>query len=142
MKDSLKLKGYIYQIDDEIVVSPKFKKREFIIKIEKKVKEWEFIEHIKFQLSQHKCEMMDLYRVDEYVEVEFYIKGKKYTKKESGQTMFFVTLETYNVNPLAKVKRKTNNIKEFDNGQEELPMGSPIETSELEPEDPIDDLPF
>ena len=114
MKDSIKLKGTIYQIDDEEIISPKYKKRIFILKMEKKVKEWDFTDYVKFQLSQYKCDIIEPYKVGEYVEVEFYVRGRKYQKEETTEVMYFNTLDVYNINPLAEKKKKIKNIEEFD----------------------------
>jgi hypothetical protein len=146
MKDSFRLKGYIYQIDETQQVTPKFQKRDFVIMMEKKVKskgkDYEFTEYIKFQLIQDKCSHLDVYAINEYVEVEFFVKGRKYEKKDTEETFYFNSLDVYNITPLNVPKKKVKNIEEFD--QQELPIednGLALAPN-LTPEQPTDDLPF
>lgn len=145
MKDSFRLKGYIHQIDETQQVTEKFKKREFVIRIDRKVKskgkEYEFTEYVKFQLIQDKCSYLDVYVINEHVEVEFFVKGRKYQKKDSEEVFYFNSLDVFNITPLTVPKKKVKNIEEFDQQELQLEDNGLALAPNLTPEQP-NDLPF
>lgn len=68
---SYEAKGTIHIIKDTVQVNEKFKKREFILKIEDNG----FTNYVPFQTVQAKTDLLDRYQVGEEVTVNFNLKG-------------------------------------------------------------------
>lgn len=84
--------GPLYEIFDEQQVSEKFRKREFVIEIP-----GQYPEHVKFQLVQDKCALLDGFHIGDEVTVTFNLRGRGFNK--NGQMMYFTNLEAWRVEP-------------------------------------------
>ena len=80
----LKVKGESQQVSD------KFRKREFIITDNSS----QYPQHISFQLTQDKCELLDKYSVGQTVNVHFNLRGREWTSPKS-EVKYFNTLEAW-----------------------------------------------
>ena len=87
---SFQQKGILHEIFDEQQVSEKFRKREFVLEIA-----GQYPEHVKFQLTQDKCALVDGYRFGDEVNVHFTLRGRGFNK--NGQMMYFTNLEAWKV---------------------------------------------
>jgi hypothetical protein len=85
--------GKLHEIFDEQQVSEKFKKREFVLEIP----DGAYTNHIKFQLTQDKCSLIDQFKVGDEVKVAFNLSGKPFTK--NGTTMYFTNLGAWRIEP-------------------------------------------
>lgn len=115
---SYELTGRLYEKNNTVVVSDKFRKRELVIEKTETTNSGEFTELIKFQLSQDRCDLLDKYDVGNEVSVNFNIKGRKWEK--DGKVSYFTTLEVWKIESAGQTQ----------------PQNKP------EPELPDDDLPF
>src|SRR3712207_5166162 len=88
---SFDVQGRLHEIFDEVQVSDKFRKREFVLEIP----DGSFTQHIKFQLIQDKCSVIDQYKIGDEVKVAFNLSGKPFTK--NGTTMYFTNLSAWRI---------------------------------------------
>ena len=127
---SFDVQGRLHEIFDEVQVSDKFRKREFVLEIP----DGSYTQHIKFQLTQDKCSVIDQYKIGDEVKVAFNLSGKPFTK--NGTTMYFTNLQAWRVESAgaAGAGAGTNNAGANRNTQ---PAASPFLTEEID-----NDLPF
>ena len=59
-------------------VSDRFKKREFVLTTDAETK---YPQHVSFQLTQDKCNILDNFREGDNLRVQFNISGKEYNGK-------------------------------------------------------------
>ena len=118
-----KITGIIELIYSEVIVSEKFKKRDFVLKDNS-----QYPQLIIFQLTRDNCSLMNKFSVGEEIEVSFNLRGKEWISP-SGEKKYFNTFEAWRV---AKIGTPVSNEKDDFNSNS---------VSFLEP-DPDDILPF
>jgi len=91
--------GKIYLIKETQQVSESFSKREFIVCEKAEKVEWKD-QYLKFEVIQDKCDVLDQYQVGDEVNVQFNIKGNKYTRKDGTGEDSFVGLQAWRINPV------------------------------------------
>lgn len=79
--------GKLYEKFETQQVSDNFKKREFVLEIE----DGKFTNHIKFQLTQQRCDLLDHFEKGRYVKLGFVLQGRPFTNKE-GKVIYFTNL--------------------------------------------------
>ncbi|MDQ3048120.1 MAG: DUF3127 domain-containing protein [Bacteroidota bacterium] len=82
----LKVKGEAQQ------VSEKFKKREFVLSDNSS----QYPQHISFQLTQDKCNLIDQYKVGDEIKVHFNLRGREWTSPKN-EVKYFNTLEAWRI---------------------------------------------
>ena len=92
---SYEIEGKLILIEDTVIVSDKFKKREFVIEKSEDNNGKVWVDTIKFQAVQAKCELLDALQVGDNVNVVFNIKGNKWEKE--GKTSYFNNLDAWKV---------------------------------------------
>ena len=60
----------------------------------------EFIEQIKFQVTQDRCDILDGYNLNDEVKVSFNIRGRKWEKE--GKVSYFTNLDAWKVEKMAQ----------------------------------------
>ena len=91
---SFEIEGKLIEKFDEVVVSDKFKKREFVIETSTSGSDGSiYTEEIKFQLVQNNCDKLNHSNVGDKVEVKFNIKGRRWEK--DGKTSWFTNLDAW-----------------------------------------------
>lgn len=85
----LKVKGQDQQ------VSEKFRKRDFVITDNSS----QYAQHISFQLSQDRCDMLDPYQVGQEINVFFNLRGREWKSPKDGETKYFNSLEAWKIQP-------------------------------------------
>ncbi len=118
-----KITGIIELIYSEVIVSEKYKKRDFVLKDNS-----QYTQLITFQLTRDNFSLINKFSVVEEIEVSFNLRGKEWISP-SGEKKYFNTFETWRVE---KIGNQVSNEKE------DLISKS---TSFLEP-DPDDIFPF
>lgn len=107
---SFELKGKIDHIGEVNQITEKFKKLDFVISVDNQVQDKIYTEHIKFQLVQDKCSLLDGIGIGQEVNVMFNIKGSKSDK--NGVVIYFNNLDAWKI---AKVGNDTGTkFKDFD----------------------------
>lgn len=119
--------GTLLEKYDAVQVTDRFRKREFVLERRESVGANEFIETIKFQLTQDKCEAIENIAVGQQIKVVFNIRGRRWEK--NGQVSYFNNLEAWRVEPLQQQAAPSN-------------IAPPPAMDEIPPEGPSDDLPF
>lgn len=86
VKGKLKVKG------DEVQVSDKFRKREFVVTIDASSA---YPQHVQFQLVQDKCSLIDGFQIEEEISVSFNLRGREWTK--DNQVKYFNSLDAWKI---------------------------------------------
>ena len=83
----------IYPIE---AVSDKFKKRDFVLTMDHAGK---YPQHVSFQLTQDKCNLLDNYKLGTEIQVHFNLRGREWNGPQGVK--YFNTLEAWRVINLA-----------------------------------------
>jgi hypothetical protein len=124
-----------YEITGKIIevlpvnqVSDKFKKREFVIEKKDTGGSAVFIDYIKFQLVQDKCDLINESFLNEEVKIWFNLKGNKWER--DGKINYFTNLDAWKIEKVSEPGRNQS-----------IQPQSPLE--DMPPEiDELSDLPF
>ena len=120
--------GKIIDISPVNKVSDKFKKREFVIEKKETGGSSVFVDYIKFQLVQDKCDLINESFMNEDVKIWFNLKGNKWEKE--GKVNYFTNLDAW------KIEKTSSSVKD-----QNIPPHASFE--EIPPDsDEVTDLPF
>lgn len=89
----MNIKGKIIEINETQLVSNTFEKREFVVEYAENP---QYPEYIKLEAIQDKCALLDKFKVNQEVSVEFNLKGRKWTDAQ-GQTKYFNSLQAWKI---------------------------------------------
>lgn len=109
-------------------VSDKFRKREFVIEKKDTGGSAVFIDYIKFQLVQDKCDIINESFLNEEVKIWFNLKGNKWER--DGKINYFTNLDAWKIEKISETGKSQTNTQVIT--PEELPPDS----------DEMSDLPF
>jgi hypothetical protein len=84
--------GKLHEKFAEQQISDRFKKREFVLEIE----DGAYPQHIKFQLTQDRCDLIEPYQIGQDVKVSFNLKGKPYQNR-NGETVYYTNIEAWRI---------------------------------------------
>jgi hypothetical protein len=73
-------------------VSEKFKKRDFVLTDNSS----QYPQHISFQLTQDKCNLIDQYNIGDEIKVHFNLRGREWTSPQN-EIKYFNTLEAWRI---------------------------------------------
>lgn len=124
---SFEIEGKLIEKFDAQQVTDRFRKREFVLETRENVGTNEFVETIKFQLTQDRCDLIDNMNVGDDLKVSFNIRGRRWEK--NGQVSYFNNLEAWRVEAAVQPQQ----------GEDPPPPGMDDMPAE---EEPTDDLPF
>ena len=125
---AFEVSGKIIDISPVNQVSDKFKKREFVIEKKETGGSAVFIDYIKFQLIQDKCDLINESFLNEDVKIWFNLKGNKWER--DGKINYFTNLDAWKIE------------KNFSQGGNQE-ASSHITLEDIPPEnDELSDLPF
>ncbi len=109
-------------------VSDKFRKREFIIEKKESGGSAVFVDYIKFQLVQDKCDLINESFLNEDVKIWFNLKGNRWER--DGKVNYFTNLDAWKIEKMTSQGRDQN-----------VPSNQALE--DLPPEnEELSDLPF
>jgi hypothetical protein len=124
---SFEITGKIIDIMPVNQVSDKFRKREFVIEKKETGGSAVFVDYIKFQLVQDKCDLINESYLNEEVRIWFNLKGNKWER--DGRINYFTNLDAWKIE------------KADDSGTDQHIPQSTLE--DIPPEiDDLSDLPF
>lgn len=139
---SFEASGRLAEIFETQKVSDRFQKREFILEIKStSANGFEFVDLIKFQLTQDKCAQLDQFSVDDPVKVSFNLRGRKWER--DGQVSYFTNLEAWRIE-----KTQDDSGETLSDSQPDLSAPSddnvpfPTQPPPTEEDSGNDDLPF
>jgi hypothetical protein len=120
--------GKVIDISPVNQVSDKFKKREFVIEKKETGGAAVFIDYIKFQLIQDKCDLINESYMNEEVKIWFNLKGNKWER--DGKINYFTNLDAWKIEKAGAQGRDQN-------------VTSNTKLEDIPPEnDELSDLPF
>jgi hypothetical protein len=124
---SFELAGKLIEKFDVVQVSDSFRKREFVIEKTENQGGMEFTDHIKFQLTQDRCNILDHLKLQDEVRVSFNIRGRRWVK--DNNVSYFTNLEAWKIEKIAE-------------SPEEPPPPPATADEDAPPLTEFDDLPF
>ena len=125
---SFELAGKLIEKFDVNQVSDSFRKREFVIEKTENQGGMEFTDHIKFQLTQDRCSLLDNLNLQDEIRVSFNIRGRRWVKDDN--VSYFTNLEAWRIEKIAE-------------SPEEPPPPPEVPADEdAPPSTEFDDLPF
>ena len=125
---TFEINGKIIDILPVNQVSDKFRKREFVIERKETGGPAVFVDYIKFQLVQDKCDLINESFLNEDVRISFNIKGNRWERE--GKVNYFTNLDAW----------KIEKISSQESDQEVISRTS---LEDIPPEiDEMSDLPF
>lgn len=125
---AFEITGKVIEIAPVNQVSDKFKKREFVIEKKETGGAAVFIDYIKFQLVQDKCDLINESFLNEEIKVWFNLKGNKWER--DGKVNYFTNLDAW------KIEKISSQVRE--QGVQSRPA-----LEDIPPEnDELSDLPF
>lgn len=89
----MNITGKIIEIFDTQKINETFKKREFVIEFAENP---QYPEFIKFETIQNNCDQLDQLNVGQQVNVQFNLKGRKWTDPQ-GSTKYFNSLQAWKI---------------------------------------------
>jgi hypothetical protein len=125
---AFEITGRIIDILPVNQVSDKFRKREFVIERKDTGGPAVFIDYIKFQLVQDKCDLINESFLNEEVKVSFNIKGNRWERE--GKVNYFTNLDAW------KIEKASSQNKDQDIISRKTLEDIPPENDEMS------DLPF
>ncbi len=125
---AFEITGKIIDIAPVNYVSDKFKKREFVIEKKETGGAAVFIDYIKFQLVQDKCDLINESFLNEEVKIWFNLKGNRWER--DGKVSYFTNLDAWKIEKVS------------DQGVDQSPPPR-VALEDIPPEiDDLSDLPF
>jgi hypothetical protein len=88
------LSGTIHKINPTEVVSDKFSKRTFILETAENP---QYPQFITLEFTTKKVGLLDKFREGQSVDVEYNLRGRKYTDKKTGEEKAFNTIEAWKI---------------------------------------------
>ncbi len=125
---SFETTGRIIDISPVNQVSDKFRKREFVIEKKEAGGVAVFVDFIKFQLTQEKCELINESFMNEDVKIWFNLRGNKWER--DGKVNYFTNLDVWKIEKISSQEQDQN-------------LSSDITLEDIPPEnEELNDLPF
>lgn len=123
---AFEITGKVIEVAPVNQVSDKFKKREFVIERKEAGGSAVFVDFIKFQLVQDRCDLINDTFMNEEVKVMFNIRGNKWER--DGKVNYFTNLDAWKIDRVQSQKSDPNPVQPVND--------MPADVSD------IDDLPF
>jgi hypothetical protein len=126
---AFEITGKVIDISPVNQVSDKFKKREFVIEKKEAGGSAVFIDYVKFQLIQDKCDLINESYLNEEVKIWFNLKGNKWER--DGKINYFTNLDAWKIEKTSSGSSRDQNTS------------SHVTLEDIPPEnDELSDLPF
>ena len=123
---AFELTGKVIDISPVNQVSDKFKKREFVVEKKETGGSAVFVDYIKFQLIQDKCDLINESYLNEEVKIFFNLKGNKWEK--DGKINYFTNLDAWKIERASSGNQNASSHKTMEEAPPEI--------------DDLSDLPF
>src|SRR5688572_4306552 len=89
---ALEITGKLHLKSDTQQITDKFKKRDFVMELNDNG----YVQYIKFQLNQDKCNILDNFNTNDQIKVSFNLTGRQYTKK-TGEIDFITNIVAWKI---------------------------------------------
>jgi hypothetical protein len=90
--------------NEEVKVSEKFRKREFVITDNSS----QYPQFIQFQLTQDRCSLLDSYKLGDEIKVYFNLRGREW-KNPQGEVKYFNSLEAWRLEGVSSQNNSSSN---------------------------------
>jgi hypothetical protein len=125
---AFEITGKVVDVFPVVQVSDKFRKREFVIEKKETGGAAVFVDYIKFQLVQDKCDLINESFLQEEVKIWFNLKGNRWERE--GKVNYFTNLDAWKIEKSSQTGREQN-------------TGHTPTLEDIPPEnDELSDLPF
>ena len=128
----MEIEGKVIEKFDTQEITETFKKRDFVVEYSENP---QFVELLKFELTQANCKKLDGINIGDRVEVHFNLKGRKWVNPE-GESKYFNSLLAWRIE-----KKGEENV-----GMSDLPGNPPKPPTDNDDSQDVsdseDDLPF
>lgn len=128
--------GKVIDIAPVNQVSEKFRKREFVIEKKENAGTGTFVDYVKFQLVQDRCDLINESYMNEDVKVSFNIRGNRWER--DGKVNYFTNLEAWRIERVAGSQPQTAPAQ---GAVQNNPPKTSFDNTSTEVND-LDDLPF
>lgn len=91
--ETMELKGKLYDIFEIKQIKDNFRKRDFVLEYTENT---DFMQYVKFELIQDKCDILDNFQIGDNIIVYFNIRGRQWTNPQ-GEKIYFTTLNTWKI---------------------------------------------
>ena len=125
---AFEITGKVIEVQPVNQVSDKFRKREFVIEKKETGGTAVFVDYIKFQLVQDKCDLINESYLGEDIKIWFNLKGNKWER--DGKVNYFTNLDAW------QIEKTSGQMRE-----QSAPPSNALEDMPPEPDD-LSDLPF
>ena len=93
---AFEIRGKVIEVNPVQQVSAKFRKREFVVEVSEEGSGGrEFVEFIKFQCVQDRCELIDETFINSQVKISFNLKGNRWER--DGKVNYFTNLDAWRI---------------------------------------------
>jgi hypothetical protein len=103
---AFEITGKVIDIAPVNQVSDKFRKREFVIEKKETGGSAVFVDYIKFQLIQDKCDLINESFLNEEIKIWFNLKGNKWER--DGKINYFTNLDAWKIEKLSGQGKEQN----------------------------------
>jgi hypothetical protein len=103
---AFEITGKVIEIYPIAQVSDKFRKREFVIEKKEAGSTAVFVDYIKFQLVQDKCDLINESFLHEEIKIWFNLKGNKWDR--DGKINYFTNLDAWKIEKVSSAGREQN----------------------------------
>ena len=126
----MEVTGILKMKFDTQKVSDRFSKREFVLTTEASSP---YPQHVSFQLTQDKCNLLDQYNIGDEMKIQFNLRGREWNGPQGIK--YFNTLEAWRIEKMSGGVSNQNSQAQSNNSE----TASPVFTSNISDND---DLPF
>lgn len=98
--------GKVIEIYPTVQVSDKFRKREFVVEKKESGGTAVFVDYLKFQLVQDKCDLINESFLQEEIKILFNLKGNKWER--DGKVNYFTNLDAWKIEKTSASGREQN----------------------------------
>ena len=88
---SFQTTGKLYAIFETKQVTERFQKREFVVETGDNPS---YPQHVQFQLTGDRCDVLDNFQVGDQVKVDFSLRGREWTSPQ-GEVRYFNSLDVW-----------------------------------------------
>ena len=94
---SYTIQGKITEIKDEQIITPSFKKREFVVTTNE-----QYPQDVLLEFTQDKCDELNKANIGQEVKVDFNLRGRKWVNPD-GESKYFNTLQAWRIGSVGMV---------------------------------------
>ncbi|HDJ33435.1 MAG TPA: DUF3127 domain-containing protein [Bacteroidetes bacterium] len=92
---AFEITGKLIEKYDTTRISEKFQKREFVVEKREVNAGNEFVDYIKFQLTQDRCGLIEPFQLNDIIRIRFDIRGNRWEKE--GKVSYFTNLSAFRI---------------------------------------------